>query len=294
MATPGSGVDLLKGQRDSRSDPGAFVADALTSAGILDAETARDYGSLFSRFLSQQRKGAHLDWEKLTPPAADVTVDYSALEPCPEHEPLQQELLNKIAIVKLNGGLGTSMGCKGPKSAIHVRNGLTFLDMTVRQTEYLNTKYGCDVPLILMNSFRTHEQTVKILNKYQHHNVTITCFTQSSFPRIDRDHYTPVPLEPFSPETQEGWYPPGHGDLYRALDRSGVLDSLLAQGKELLFISNVDNLGATVDLNVSGGYTRGRLSMLICPCAPHCPPLAHPHPTCLTSPRPIRRSCTTW
>jgi UDP-N-acetylglucosamine pyrophosphorylase len=145
---------------------------------------------------------------------------------------------------------------------------------------------------------------VKILNKYQHHNVTITCFTQSSFPRIDRDHYTPVPLEPFSPETvsgvgtarrharvgadtrrcgvgdpgavrfpsrgtrfrclspllrpasqQEGWYPPGHGDVYRALDRSGVLDSLLAQGKEIIFISNVDNLGATVDLNVSeGGY----------------------------------------
>lgn len=118
---------------------------------------------------------------------------------------------------------------------------MTFLDLTVRQVEYLNTKYGVDVPLILMNSFRwastvicativyfnvsaepelktygmirivlsisifcvfrTHEQTVKILNKYQHHNVTITCFTQSSFPRIDRDHYTPLPLEAFSQET---------------------------------------------------------------------------------------------
>lgn len=83
MAAPGSGAD-------KRADPGAFVADALTQSGILDAETARDYGSLFSRFLSQQRKGAHLDWEKLTPPAADVTVDYGALDPCPEHEPLQQ------------------------------------------------------------------------------------------------------------------------------------------------------------------------------------------------------------
>jgi len=73
-----------------------------------------------------------------------------------------QELLNKIAIVKLNGGLGTSMGCTGPKSAIPVRSGLTFLDLTVRQVEYLNAKYGVDVPLILMNSFRTHEQTVKV------------------------------------------------------------------------------------------------------------------------------------
>jgi hypothetical protein len=31
---------------------------------------------------------------------------------------------------------------------------MTFLDLTVRQVEYLNTKYGVDVPLILMNSFR--------------------------------------------------------------------------------------------------------------------------------------------
>ena len=49
---------------------------------------------------------------------------------------------------------------------------------------------------------------------------------------------------------QGGWYPPGHGDVYRALDESGVLDALLAQGKEFVFISNVDNLGATVDLNL--------------------------------------------
>lgn len=236
--------------RPAHAQAGHFVADALAGAGVLDAGSARDYGALFTRFLGQQRKTPHLDWDKLAPPAADMLVDYAALEPCPELESLQQELLHKIAIVKLNGGLGTGMGCRGPKSAIHVRNGLTFLDLTVRQVEYINTRFGCDVPLILMNSFRTHEQTVKILNKYQHHNVTITCFTQSSFPRIDRDHYTPVPVEPFSADTQEGWYPPGHGDVWRALDRSGVLDSLLAQGKELIFISNVDNLGATVDLNI--------------------------------------------
>jgi len=116
------------------------------------------------------------------------------------------------------------------------------------QVEYLNTKHGVDVPLIFMNSFRTHEATVKLLNRYQHHNVTITCFTQSCFPRIDRDHFTPLPVAPFSPDTQERWYPPGHGDVYRALDRSGVLDSLLAHGKEWVFVSNVDNLAGTVDL----------------------------------------------
>lgn len=44
-------------------------------------------------------------------------------------------LLNQLVVVKLNGGLGTSMGCKGPKSIISVRNDLTFLDLTVQQIE---------------------------------------------------------------------------------------------------------------------------------------------------------------
>lgn len=45
-------------------------------------------------------------------------------------------------------------------------------------------------------------------------------------------------------------YPPGHGDLYDALTNSGLLDRLLAAGKEYIFVSNVDNLGATVDVNI--------------------------------------------
>ena len=44
-------------------------------------------------------------------------------------------MLNKLVVLKLNGGLGTSMGCTGPKSVISVRSGLTFLDLTVRQIE---------------------------------------------------------------------------------------------------------------------------------------------------------------
>jgi UTP--glucose-1-phosphate uridylyltransferase len=187
-----------------RVDPGQFVSDALSKAGVLDSDTASEFGRLFSRFIKQTKKNA-LDWSKLSPPGKDLVLEHSSLEPCPDDSGLHNELLNKVAIVKLNGGLGTSMGCKGPKSAIPVRAGSTFLDLTVRQVEYLNTRFGVDVPLILMNSFRTHEATVKILNKYAGHHVSITCFTQSCFPRIDRDHFTPLPLGPFSPENEDQW-----------------------------------------------------------------------------------------
>ncbi len=57
----------------------------------------------------------------MNPPGSDMVLEHSALELCPDDSALHNELLNKIAIVKLNGGLGTSMGCKGPKSAIPVR-----------------------------------------------------------------------------------------------------------------------------------------------------------------------------
>jgi UTP--glucose-1-phosphate uridylyltransferase len=72
--------------------------------------------------------------------------------------------------------------------------------------QYLNTKYGVDVPLILMNSFKTNEETIKIIRKYSLHNLTIHCFNQSCFPCVDGDHYSPMPTGPFSPETSNMWY----------------------------------------------------------------------------------------
>jgi len=46
------------------------------------------------------------------------------------------------------------------------------------------------------------------------------------------------------------WYPPGHGDVYESFYNSGVLQKLLDDGKEYVFISNIDNLGATVDMSI--------------------------------------------
>jgi len=101
-------------------------------------------------------------------------------------------MLDKLAVVKLNGGLGTSMGCKGPKSVIPVRNDLTFLDLTVQQIEYLNQKFDTDVPLILMNSFNTDEDTHKIIKKYSGFKVRILTFNQSRYPRINKETLLPV------------------------------------------------------------------------------------------------------
>ena len=46
------------------------------------------------------------------------------------------------------------------------------------------------------------------------------------------------------------WCPPGHGDIYPSLLGSGMMDRLLEQGIKFAFVSNSDNLGATLDLKL--------------------------------------------
>ncbi|CAG98930.1 UTP--glucose-1-phosphate uridylyltransferase [Kluyveromyces lactis] len=201
--------------------------------------------SLFRRYLAEKSSGNTLDWDKIKSPSADEVVDYKVVE---SSQAENVSNLDKLAVLKLNGGLGTSMGCVGPKSVIEVRDGNTFLDLSVRQIEYLNRQYDSDVPLLLMNSFNTDADTEHLIKKYSANRIRIRSFNQSKFPRVLRDSLLPVP-QSFN-DALDSWYPPGHGDLFESLHSSGELDALLAQGREILFVSNGDNLGATVDLKI--------------------------------------------
>ncbi|GBG69654.1 hypothetical protein CBR_g4484 [Chara braunii] len=200
----------------------AVAAVATSKFDRLKAEAAR---------LADQMSetAAPVEWDKIKAPTSEVVVPYDFLEEVSDEE--AKSLLSKLAVLKLNGGLGTTMGCTGPKSVIVVRNDLTFLDLIVKQIEVLNSKYGADVPLILMNSFNTHDDTA-----------------ESRYPRVVVDDFVPLPNK--GRNDKAAWYPPGHFDVFPALVNSGVLDKLIAEGREILFISNGDNLGATVDLKI--------------------------------------------
>uniref|UniRef100_A0A7N0UWV3 UTP--glucose-1-phosphate uridylyltransferase n=1 Tax=Kalanchoe fedtschenkoi TaxID=63787 RepID=A0A7N0UWV3_KALFE len=202
--------------------------------------------SLVSRYLSGEAQ--HIEWSKIKTPTDEVVVPYDTLSSVSEDSNETKKLLDKLVVLKLNGGLGTTMGCTGPKSVIEVRNGLTFLDLIVIQIENLNKKYGCNVPLLLMNSFNTHDDTQKIVEKYVKSNIEIHTFNQSQYPRLVVDDFTPLPSKGVT--GKDGWYPPGHGDVFPSLNNSGKLDALLSQGKEYVFIANSDNLGAIVDLKI--------------------------------------------
>lgn len=204
------------------------------------------FSDLFSRFL--QEEGPSIDWSKIQKLPADAVMDYSSLK-APKNDQIRA-MLDKLVVIKLNGGLGTSMGCHGPKSVIPVRSDLTFLDLTVQQIEHLNKTYDANVPLVLMNSFNTDDDTEKIIRKYKGFRVQIYTFNQSCFPRISRESFLPIAKDFCLEKDIEAWYPPGHGDFYDTFRNSGFLEKFIEEGREYCFLSNIDNLGATVDLNI--------------------------------------------
>ncbi len=158
--------------------------------------------------------------------------------------------LAQTAVIKLNGGLGTSMGMTGPKSALVVKDGLTFLDVIARQVLAARRRYDVDLPLLLMNSFRTREQSLTILERYPDLRLPglPLDFLQSAEPKLRADDLTPVHW-PEDPELE--WCPPGHGDVYVSLRESGLIAALRARGIRWIFLSNADNLGATCDPDIA-------------------------------------------
>jgi len=217
--------------------------------GIRDQveQNMEGFKRLFGKFITS--KGPSVQWERIEKLPHDAIAPYSELR-LPESSAAIRAMLDKLVVIKLNGGLGTSMGCSGPKSVIPVRSDLTFLDLTVQQIEFLNKKYSANVPLVLMNSFNTDEDTHKIIRKYSGFNISIRTFNQSCYPRINKETMAPIAKSCKVGEDIEAWYPPGHGDFYQSFFNSGLLDEFVKAGKKYCFISNIDNLGATVDLNI--------------------------------------------
>ena len=103
-----------------------------------------------------------------------------------------------------------------------------------RQVESINLRHGVQVPLLLLNSFRTHQWTRRIVGKYRCARVPIKLLKQSFYPLLKKDTMLPLPTKPFEESSDEAWmwFPAGNGGVYGALSRSGALQELLDAGKK--------------------------------------------------------------
>jgi len=191
----------------------------------------------------------------MVPESEIEPLDVAALADVAVAHDVAHAAITKTVVIKLNGGLGTSMGMDRAKSLLEVRGGLSFLDISTRQVLALREEYEAPLPLILMNSFRTSADTMDALAGYD----TLAVdglpleFLQNKEPKLRADDLSPVSWDK-DPELE--WCPPGHGDIYTALRGTGLLERLIAAGYTQVFVSNSDNLGAVPDARVAGWFAQ--------------------------------------
>ncbi len=191
----------------------------------------------------------------MVPESTIEPLDMEALADVDVPDDVAREAIGTTVVIKLNGGLGTSMGMDRAKSLLEVRDGLSFLDIIARQVLALRKEYDARLPLIFMDSFRTSADTMAALAPYADLEVDGLPleFLQNKEPKLRADDLTPATWEK-DPDLE--WCPPGHGDIYTALRGTGLLQQLIDAGYTQVFVSNSDNLGAVPDARVAGWFAQ--------------------------------------
>ncbi len=226
------------------------------------AGLADDVIRTFSAYYDQLQSGEQgmISRGMIDPPSPDNVINLSAMT-----QYRKQSILKSIAVIKLNGGLGTSMGLSAAKSLLPVKGNMNFLDIITRQVLALRSGTGYEVLLMFMNSYNTEADTLNYLEKYpdlSRQKLPIS-FLQNKFPRIRQDNLKPYENE----DPDKMWNPPGHGDIFAALSSSGLLDKMIDAGYRYAFVSNSDNLGATVDTCIPAYMEANDIHFLMEVCA---------------------------
>ena len=185
-------------------------------------------------------------------------ADYDAMD---QFKDIGEKALDQTAVIKLNGGLGTSMGLESAKSLIPVKDGLSFLDLILLQAKTVRAHYGVEFPQIFMNSFKTHMDTMLKVGNFNNGTTGIDlAFLQHRYPKILAKDHAPASW-PQNPELF--WNAPAPAEIYTAMITSGILDALLDKGYNYAFISNSDNLGAIMNRRLLGYMVHHKLPFLM-------------------------------
>lgn len=148
----------------------------------------------------------------------------------------------KVGVVILAGGMATRFGGV-VKAVVPVLGDRTFLKLKLDDVR----RHGPNLPVYVMSSFATHERLLQHVKELRAENVEV-------FPQFVSLRLTPEGTLFKEADGDVSPYATGHGDLSFALRKSGLLAKFRAGGGTLLMMSNVDNLGATLDPAVIGAH----------------------------------------
>jgi UTP--glucose-1-phosphate uridylyltransferase len=246
-------MDVMGKQRA----PGLERAAARMYADGLPPAVIRNFERLFDAVL--HGKTGIIPEDEIEP-LGDIDT-FADVVGCGDTVQYGEQLLDSLVVIRLNGGLGTTMGLERAKSLLAVKEGLTFNDIIAHQLISLQQRYGVSIPLVHMTSFSTDADVRKAMAVYPELSPKglPPSFLQHRHPKIYLD--TMMPAEEENEELN--WNPPGHGDMYAALLASGLADRLLEMGKRYAFVANADNLGATVEPGILGYFARSGAPFLM-------------------------------
>ncbi len=150
-----------------------------------------------------------------------------------------------VALVVLAGGMATRMGGV-VKALVEALPGRTFLDLRLAELDALERRFGKKPPLWLMTSDATDERIRQALGANLKGDAIAT-FTQHLSLRL-----TPSGDLFLDERGRPSEHAPGHGDLPDALRASGLLGRFVERGGKTLMLTNLDNLGGSLEPAVLG------------------------------------------
>ena len=164
----------------------------------------------------------------------------------------------QVAVVVLNGGMATRFGGV-VKGVVEVFDDLTFIALKARDVSRAAERFGAPIPLVLMNSFATEDETRRHIDDHDGFGLAaddLLQFHQSISVRLTEGGDLFI-----ADDGRPSYHAPGHGDFFRAIRVSGTLERLRERGVSYLMFSNVDNLGATIDPLVIGHHIHSGKAM---------------------------------
>jgi UTP--glucose-1-phosphate uridylyltransferase len=217
-----------------------FGFDAETFASLRERFTSGALGVEENRIRGHVEPPREGDVQRLPPLDSDTRKQLAA-------RGLEALKRGEVGCVVLAGGMATRFGGV-VKAAVPALRGRTFLSLKLGGIRLTAERAQGRVPVFVMTSFATDAEIRRLLPAEQGPFTPSTAFSQFVSLRLTPNGELLKQAGVCSP------YAPGHGDLTFALRRSGVLARFIADGGKLLYMSNVDNLAATLDPAVIGAH----------------------------------------
>jgi UDP-N-acetylglucosamine/UDP-N-acetylgalactosamine diphosphorylase len=192
-------------------------------------------------------KLAQPDWAELShraePPPAIRLGDASEAETLQALERGQAALhAGKVGVLLTAGGQGSRLGFDKPKSLYPIGpiSGASLLQIHIEKILANAHRYGATIPLYLMTSPATHEETVAFLKANKNFGLAdddLFVFCQGTMPAVSIGGGKLLLAE----KGELFLSPDGHGGTVAALDNTGALQHMQRRGIEHLFYLQVDN-----------------------------------------------------